>query len=86
MSKDIKAAVEQLAELPNEVTLTKEEMGVEPYSKREIKTMAQLLSLKIETLINDFTRETGAEVWHVRQGYGDRKVEVSVKLGEEYLY
>jgi hypothetical protein len=43
-----------------------------PYHAREIKTAAQLLSLKYESMLRDFEKETGATVWNLRRDHSDK--------------
>lgn len=70
---------QQLAPLPNEVNIEL------PFSKREIKTRAEFISLKIETMLRDFEREAGIKIWALRRDL-DGTVNVHVQQGSEIIY
>jgi hypothetical protein len=60
---------QQLAATPSEITLTAEQLGkpvVPPFGKRELKTTAELLKMKIEKLMREFEADTGSKIDHVR--------------------
>lgn len=48
-----------------------------PFSHRELRTAGELLALKVEQLVRDFEKKTGARVTHLSTDYSSK---VSVSL------
>jgi hypothetical protein len=56
-----------------------------PYHAREVKTIAQLLALKMEAMLSDFEKETGATIWSVRRDYAG-KMTVDAQFEGSIIY
>lgn len=78
-------AAQQLPPPPAEVNIDPALTKL-PYHERELKTMAQLLSLKIASMVREFNVETGAKVDYLKLDYNG-KVDVHVRSeGSGYIY
>jgi hypothetical protein len=72
----------ELAALPAEVVIKPEKL---PYHERELKTLSKLTALKMEAMLRDFERETGASIWTLRRDY-DGNISIDVQHEGKVVY
>jgi hypothetical protein len=75
-----------LSDLPDTAAAQKpNDDGKAPYSARELKTLGQLLGMKVKALLVEFECETGARIDSCRLDYTGR-VDVHVRTDKDWIY